>query len=633
MTETKAINKIDVYKKPVKDILSERYIVDYFQRDYKWQTKHVTELINDLENKFLQDYKDGDDVKEVAKFGYYYLGSIILSAKGTEYSIIDGQQRLTTLTLLLIFLHNLQVKLKLERPINLLNLISNDDYEFSPNIGVKEWAECLESLYKGKEEFNLSDKSISIQNLIGRYGDIGNLLSEKIQNGALQQFIVWLKQNVIFSQIITYTDEDAYKIFEAMNDRGLDLTYTEMLKGYLLVKVQDEAKISELNILWKNITHKINLSRENEDLRFFTAFFRAKYAKTSGQKLKDMGDGDFERIGSNFYRWLIQNEKLMGIDTRQQLIKFLEDDIPFFVDCYIQIYEASQKLDEKLSPIYYLNKLGFAETISYSLLLSPIKFEDEEPTIQKKLFLVSSFLEMFTVFMAVNGKRYAQSLIKNFLYPLAIRIRDTSVKELKEILLLEYNNFDYFLDGINVKKYPNDYNPEGISSLELNGQNRNFIKFILARITTFIEQESGIESTFEKYVNTTQKKPFQIEHLWCDDYDSFKDEFDQRDEWLGHRNSIGALILLPEGTNQSHNKDPYLKKLPHYLKENLLAQSLHPECYKKNPNFTNFVKKNNLPFKPHEQMKIADIDDRIDLYFEIVKLIWNESIFQSKEEQ
>ena len=115
MTETKAINKIDVYKKPVKDILSERYIVDYFQRDYKWQTKHVTELINDLENKFLQDYKDGDDVKEVAKFGYYYLGSIILSAQGTEYSIIDGQQRLTTLTLLLIFLHNLQVKLKLEK--------------------------------------------------------------------------------------------------------------------------------------------------------------------------------------------------------------------------------------------------------------------------------------------------------------------------------------------------------------------------------------------------------------------------------------------------------------------------------------------------------------------------------------
>lgn len=633
MIETKAINKIDVYKKSVKDILSERYIIDYFQREYKWQTKHVSELINDLENQFLQDYTHGDETKDVAKFGYYYLGSIILSAKGTEYSIIDGQQRLTTLTLLLIFLNNLQVKLKLERPINLSNLISNDDYDFSPNIGVKEWSECLKALYNGKNDFNLSKESVSIQNLIGRYEDIGNLLSERIQNEALQPFIVWLKQNVIFSQIITYTDEDAYRIFEAMNDRGLDLTYTEMLKGYLLVKIKDDDKISELNTLWKNTIQELNNCRENEDLRFFTAFFRAKYAKTSGQKIKDVSDGDFERIGSNFYRWLIQNEKLVGIQVRQQLINFLEDEIPYYVKIYRKIYSASQQLDNEVSAIFYLNKLGFAETISYSLLLSPIKYGDKEDIVKEKLHLVSSFLEMFTVFMAVNSKRYAQSLIKNFLYPLAIEIRDTSIEDLKKILLAEYNNFDYFLDGINTKKYPDDYNPEGILGLELNGQNRNFIKFLLARITTYVEQESGIQSDFEVYVDTNQKKPFQIEHLWCDDYDSFKDEFEQRDEWLEYRNSIGGLILLPEGTNQSHNKDPYSKKLPHYLKENLLAKSLHAECYSKNPNFTNFVKKNNLPFKPHVQMRVEDIDDRIDLYLKIAELIWNNKIFQAKGQQ
>jgi len=632
MVETKAINKIDVYKKAIKDLLSERYIVDYFQRDYKWQTKQVAELISDLETRFFQDYKDEDNVKDVAKYGYYYLGSVILSAKGTEYSIIDGQQRLTTLTLLLIYLHNLQIKLKLERPISLLNLISNDDYEFSPNIGVKEWAKCLEELYEGKEEFNLSGESISIQNLIGRYEDIGSLLSEKIQNGCLQEFIVWLKQNVIFSQIITYSDEDAYRIFEAMNDRGLDLTYTEMLKGYLLVKVKNEDKIGDLNKLWKKTTRKINLCRENEDLRFFTAFFRAKYAKTTGQNKKDIGDGDFERIGSNFYRWLIQNEKLIGIENNQQLLNFLEKEIPFFMDIHIKIYDASQKIIKGLNPIYYLNKLGFAETITYSLLLSPIVLEDDDKTINDKLFLVSNFLEMFTVFMAVNSKRYAQSLIKNVLYPLAIKIRNSSIKELKNILSNEYDDLDYYLDGINKTKFPNEYNPEGILSLELNGQNRKFIKYLLARITTFIEKESAIETSFENYMDTSQKKPFQIEHLWCDNYDLYKDEFSQRDEWLEFRNCIGALILLPEGTNQSHNKDPYTKKLPHYLKENLLAQSLHPECYNKNPNFTNFVKKNNLPFKSHEQMKKDDIGDRIDLYLEIAKLIWNKNIFENNED-
>ncbi|MCK5707057.1 MAG: DUF262 domain-containing protein [Candidatus Aureabacteria bacterium] len=628
MAETKAINKIDVYKKVIKDIFSERYIVDYFQREYKWHTKQVAELISDLENRFLQDYNDGDSTKDVARYGYYYLGSIILCAKGTEYSIIDGQQRLTTLTLLLIYLHNLQVELKLERPINLSSLISNDDYEFSPNIGVKEWADCLEFLYEGKEEYNLSGKSLSINNLIGRYEDIGGLLSEKIQNGALQEFIVWLKQNVIFSQIITYSDEDAYRIFEAMNDRGLDLTYTEMLKGYLLVKVQDEKKISELNKLWKETTNKINLCRENEDLRFFSAFFRAKYAKTIGQKIKDVGDGDFERIGSNFYRWLIQNENLTGTDNRQQLIKFLEKEIPYFVGIHTKIYDASQNLMKGLEPIYYINKLGFAETISYSLLLAPIVYDEDEGITTQKLFLVSSFLEMFTVFMAVNSKRYAQNIIRNALYPLVVKIRNTSVGKLKAILIAEYNNFDYYLDGINKNKYPNDYNPEGISALGLNGQNRKFIKYFLARITTFIENQSAIESSFENYLNTTQKKPYQIEHLWCDNYESFKNEFDQRDEWLKFRNSIGALILLPEGTNQSHNKNLYSRKLPHYLKENLLAKSLHPDCYVNNPNFTNFVAKSNLPFKYHKQMKKENINDRLDLYYEIGKLIWNKEVFE-----
>jgi hypothetical protein len=263
--------------------------------------------------------------------------------------------------------------------------------------------------------------------------------------------------------------------------------------------------------------------------------------------------------------------------------------------------------------------------------MAPIVFDEDQEALRKKIYLVSSYLEMFTVFMAVNSKRYAQSLIKNTLYPLVVKIRNKSIEELKTILAEEYDNFDYFLEGINKQKNPNDYNPEGIFSLELNGQNRKFIKFLLARLTTYIENRSAIETSFENYLNTNQKKPYQIEHLWCDNYDLFKDEFEQRDEWLEFRNSIGALVLLPEGTNQSHNKDPYTKKLPHYLKENLLAKSLHSQCYENNPNFTNFVKESKIPFKPHGQMKKEDIEERLNLYYEIGKKIWNKRVFQDEE--
>ena len=90
----------------------------------------------------------------------------------------------------------------------LSNLISEEDYDFSPNIGVKDWTPCLKSLFEGKG-FNLMDQDNSIRNLVTRYEDMSSLLNERIQEDLLKHFIVWLKQNVLFSQIITYSDDDA----------------------------------------------------------------------------------------------------------------------------------------------------------------------------------------------------------------------------------------------------------------------------------------------------------------------------------------------------------------------------------------------------------------------------------------
>jgi hypothetical protein len=115
----------------------------------------------------------------------------------------------------------------------------------------------------------------------------------------------------------------------------------------------------------------------------------------------------------------------------------------------------------------------------------------------------------------------------------------------------------------------------GILTFGLHQQNKRFVKYLLARITNYIELESGIPSNFENYISDSIKKPYQIEHIWSDNFDEHQKEFDQRDEFNSYRNRIGGLLLLPKGTNQSFKDDSYHKKLPHYLKENLLAQSLH----------------------------------------------------------
>src|SRR5262249_21286706 len=82
-----------------------RYSIDYYQREYRWQTRQVRELLEDLSETFLGDYDYAHDRSEVQNYGHYFLGSTIVSRRGNQTFIIDGQQRLTTLTLLLIYLH------------------------------------------------------------------------------------------------------------------------------------------------------------------------------------------------------------------------------------------------------------------------------------------------------------------------------------------------------------------------------------------------------------------------------------------------------------------------------------------------------------------------------------------------
>src|SRR5215475_11080856 len=85
-----------------------KYSIDYYQREYKWQSKQIRELVDDLTGKFLEDYEPSHARRQVAEYPRYFLGSIIVSKRGDERYIVDGQQRLTSLTLLLMLLRRLQ---------------------------------------------------------------------------------------------------------------------------------------------------------------------------------------------------------------------------------------------------------------------------------------------------------------------------------------------------------------------------------------------------------------------------------------------------------------------------------------------------------------------------------------------
>jgi uncharacterized protein with ParB-like and HNH nuclease domain len=279
--EEERINKIDGNSKSIRQLLDgTKYSIDFYQREYKWEKRHISELIDDLEAKFLESYSEKHERAKVQEYSNYFLGSIVISKKKGRNSIIDGQQRLTSITLLLIYLNNLQKGS--DQMVNLDSLIFSERYgRKSFNIEVVERIQCMEALYGEGRTDLLGSQPESVRNIIGRYNDIADVFPDSLKKQALAFFIDWLIDNVILVEIVTYSDDDAYTIFETMNDRGLSLSPTDMLKGYLLANIDDPETKARANDLWKKRILELNELGKEEAHDFFKAWLRSKYAESS----------------------------------------------------------------------------------------------------------------------------------------------------------------------------------------------------------------------------------------------------------------------------------------------------------------------------------------------------------------
>ena len=158
--------------------------------------------------------------------------------------------------------------------------------------------------------------------------------------------------------------------------------------------------------------------------------------------------------------------------------------------------------------------------------------------------------------------------------------------------------------------------------LRVHQQNRYALHRLLARLTDYIETESGQPSRYVDYV--ADKGPrYEIEHIWADHHERHADEFSHPADFAEYRNRIGGLLLLPKTFNASYGDLPYEKKLPYYDSQNLLARSLGPQAYEHNPGFTAFIARSGLPFRPHEEFRRSDIEARSHLYRLVAERLWD----------
>lgn len=615
-------NKIEASHQSLYQVLNEKkYSVDYFQREYSWQKTHIQQLVIDLTSAFLNEYTPKDKRKDVQNYNSYYLGPFVVSAtEDGSLSIIDGQQRLTSLTLFLIFLNHYQKELG--ENLNIAPMIFSEKFgEKTFNIQVEERLACFNALFEtGK--FTDSNADESSLNMAARYEDITEVFPNEIIT-CFANFIDWLKEKVILVQITAYSDENAYTIFETMNDRGLNLTPSEMLKGFLLSKFSDKNKRKKADEYWKSEIQNLKSFDKNEDQKFFQSWFRAQYADSIRQGSAGSKNEDFEKIGTRFHSWLRDNPEKVDLDNSSiaSYESFVDVRFKFFLNSYLIILNAQRNLTNGLEHVFYIHRWGIAPTLSIPLMLAPLKLTDNDTIVKQKIDLVARYIETFSVRRSLNFKLFSATSIRYTMYSLVKEIRQQDFEELRSILSEKLAKMEQKIDGV--------------LGFRLHGQNYRFVKFLLARITVFIEQISGMQTNFVQYYEPSKGKPFEVEHIWANKYERHQGTFADKRSFEDYRNRIGGLILLPNGTNQSFKDMFVYEKIPHYLKENLLAQSLNEDTYKNNPNFMNAKNNYKLSFQSYniEALKNSEnkelfskeyIDQRQKLYLEISEQIWGD---------
>lgn len=606
------MKKIEGSPKNLKQLLQNtKYSIHYYQREYMWQRKHIEELIDDLTSEFLDNYKVGDARQAVADYGAYFMGSIVLA--GRENAIIDGQQRFSSLTLLLIYLNN-RLK-KIGQSYNMIEtmIFSESFGTKSFNINVEERQECMEAIFNNKD-FDTTGYGESVKNLYGRYTDIESIFPEDITDDMLLHFCDWLAEKVFFIEIVATTEQDAHKVFVTMNDRGLSLTSTEMLKGYLLSEIKNDSTREKMNGLWKEKVLALKKDDDKGDETFIKAWLRAHYAETIRETKAGAINKDFDLIGGSFHKWVRDEREKVGLVSSDDFELFIKK-FAKFAEVYQKIREAETVFSEETKYVYYNAQVYF--TLQPQLLLAPICYEDPWPVIIEKINLTARFIDILIVSRVTNYRSVDYSTIKNYVFNVTKDIRLCDVPTLKKKLQQHYDNLEFKPE-------------ETLPDFGLNTFTKKYIKNILARVTSYIEENTGVASNYCNYMNIQTKNPFEIEHIITNHYEWFTSEYADQEDFRRWRNSIGALLLLHKSINASLNDARYDYKLSKYCSNegNIYTESLGGLAYQNNPKFKQFIADNHLNFKPYEQFGKSEISERVLLLVQLVRLVWNDEMFK-----
>jgi len=341
----------------VEDFLSSnktRFVIPVYQRNYDWSNRECKELLDDI-------LEVGTDKKMNAHF----IGSIVYvhddvytTARIKEFTVIDGQQRLTTLTLIYLALHRLAKELKddgLLAEINetyLINKFAPEDKK-SKLRPTENNDKALKYLLRSDEHEEFQDFSKLVDNF--------NFFKERITEENYQ-FVLRGLSKLMFVEISLDRDkDDPQRIFESLNSTGLELSQADLIRNYILMGLNRKDQNMVYQNFWEVIEKQAkdeasNVSKVSEFIRDYLTLenkkipnegkvyleFKGKYRTKTIDELKT----NLSKIKKlvNHYNKLLnpKNEKDENIRRQLEYINRLDINVafPFLMKVYDDYYNS-----------------------------------------------------------------------------------------------------------------------------------------------------------------------------------------------------------------------------------------------------------------------------------------------------
>lgn len=279
------------------------YQIPKFQRPFSWTEGEFNDLIDDLTDAYdvgrgangrILDDTGGLDTDAVDGYEPYFLGSIILNAgngSGDRYDIIDGQQRLTSLAILIAVLRDMVDDDERAKSLGELIYEENDPIRGKSEtvrLQVRERDQDFfddHVLTRGETE-NAPEpeegKSEPEENILQAIHTFRERLIEwqDEEDGNLEDFATYLTLRVVMVRIATNSLSSAFRLFNVTNARGMPLNNADLLKSENLSSIEDEDEQQQYQQMWEDMEEEVG----NEGLERFIGFMRHMIVKEKSQK-------------------------------------------------------------------------------------------------------------------------------------------------------------------------------------------------------------------------------------------------------------------------------------------------------------------------------------------------------------